>query len=73
MELSVISLDGKDGGKEAALLAAAADPEREYVEVILPRKLQAAADYADRATLWSDLGVLASTLHLLVARRAPQA
>ena len=58
---------------EAALLAAAADPEREYVEVILPRKLQAAADYADRATLWSDLGVLASTLHLLVARRAPQA
>lgn len=58
---------------EAALLAAAADPEREYVEVILPRKLQAAADYADRATLWSDLGVLAATLQLLVARRAPQA
>lgn len=56
---------------EAALLAAAADPEREYVEVILPKKLQAAADYADRATLWTDLAVLAGTLQLLVARRAP--
>lgn len=43
---------------EASLLAAAADPEREYVEVILPRKLRAAADYAARATLWTDLGVL---------------
>ena len=57
---------------EAALLAAAPDPEREYVEVILPRKLEAAADYADRATLWTDLGVLAATLQLLFARRAPQ-
>lgn len=43
---------------EASLLAAAVDPEREYVEVILPRKLRAAADYASRATLWTDLGVL---------------
>jgi lipopolysaccharide/colanic/teichoic acid biosynthesis glycosyltransferase len=58
---------------EAALLAAAADPEREYVQVILPRKLQAAAEYAERATLWTDLAVLAGTLRLLVARRAPHA
>ena len=58
---------------EATLLAAAADPEREYVEVILPRKLETAADYAARATLWSDLGVLAATLQLLLARRAPRA
>ena len=36
---------------EAALLAAAADPEREYVEVILPAKLQRSADYAEQATL----------------------
>lgn len=56
---------------EAGLLAAAADPEREYVEVILPRKLRAAADYADRASLWTDLAVLAGTLKLLVARRGP--
>jgi lipopolysaccharide/colanic/teichoic acid biosynthesis glycosyltransferase len=47
---------------ESRLLARAADPEREYVEVILPRKLQCAADYAARASLWSDLGVLWRTL-----------
>ena len=46
---------------EAARLAAAADPEREYREVILPAKLRAAADYAARATLWTDLGVLTRT------------
>ena len=56
---------------EAALLGAAADPEREYVEVILPGKLEAAADYAQRATLWSDLCVMARTLRVLVAGRVP--
>ena len=53
---------------EGELLARAADPEREYVEVILPRKLRCAADYASRATLWSDLGVLGRTLRALVTR-----
>ena len=51
---------------EAALLAAAADPEREYVEVILPAKLRHAADYAERATLATDLQVLWRTLRLLL-------
>jgi lipopolysaccharide/colanic/teichoic acid biosynthesis glycosyltransferase len=46
---------------EATRLAAAADPEHEYREVILPAKLRAAADYAAQATLWTDLGVLART------------
>ena len=50
---------------EAALLAAAADPEREYVERILPRKLQLAAAYAQRATLASDLRVIGRTLRRL--------
>ncbi len=53
---------------EDELLAAAADPEREYIEHILPRKLQAAADYAASASLWTDLQVIARTLRLLVAR-----
>lgn len=53
---------------ESALLARAADPEREYVEVILPRKLQASADYAATASLGSDLRVLWRTLGRLVAR-----
>ena len=46
---------------EAALLARAADPEREYIENILPQKLQRAADYAESASLRSDLAVLGRT------------
>ncbi|WP_353091145.1 sugar transferase [Methylibium sp.] len=51
---------------ESALLAQAADPEREYVEVLLPRKLQLAADYADRASTASDLCVLWRSVKLLL-------
>ena len=51
---------------EAALLARAADPEREYIEVILPAKLQCAVDYAARASVRTDLGVLWRTLWLLL-------
>ena len=60
-----VSLDFAD---ESALLARAADPEREYVEVMLPQKLRAAAAYAARATLWTDLRVIARTLRLLARR-----
>jgi lipopolysaccharide/colanic/teichoic acid biosynthesis glycosyltransferase len=59
------SLDFLD---EATLLAVADDPEREYIERILPVKLQRAADYARRASLRSDLGVLLKTLKRLVLR-----
>lgn len=51
---------------EAERLAAAADPEREYVEAILPAKLAAAADYADHASLATDLGVIWRTLRALI-------
>jgi lipopolysaccharide/colanic/teichoic acid biosynthesis glycosyltransferase len=51
---------------EAERLARADDPEREYVQHILPLKLQAAADYAEHATLWTDLRVLWRTLLALV-------
>jgi lipopolysaccharide/colanic/teichoic acid biosynthesis glycosyltransferase len=54
---------------EARLLARAADPEREYVEVILPKKLATAADYADRASLWTDVQVLWRTARALLASR----
>jgi lipopolysaccharide/colanic/teichoic acid biosynthesis glycosyltransferase len=53
---------------ESELLAAAADPEREYIDRILPHKLQAAVDYADRASLWTDLQVIGRTLRLLLQR-----
>jgi lipopolysaccharide/colanic/teichoic acid biosynthesis glycosyltransferase len=53
---------------EAEQLARAADPEREYIDVILPRKVQLAADYAAQASLSGDLRVLARTLRRLVLR-----
>jgi lipopolysaccharide/colanic/teichoic acid biosynthesis glycosyltransferase len=60
------SLDFLD---EAALLSAAADPEREYIEHILPIKLQRAADYAKQASLLNDLAVVGRTV-LALWRRA---
>jgi lipopolysaccharide/colanic/teichoic acid biosynthesis glycosyltransferase len=53
---------------ESALLAAAVDPEREYIEVILPAKLREAAAYARQATLASDVRVLWRTARLLLGR-----
>ena len=60
------SLDFLD---EASLLAAAADPEREYIERILPIKLQRAADYARQASLRTDVQVVWRTLRRLIAQR----
>jgi lipopolysaccharide/colanic/teichoic acid biosynthesis glycosyltransferase len=54
---------------EATRLASAADPEREYIEVILPAKLAAAAAYADRASWRTDLAVIWRTLGVLLGRR----
>ncbi len=51
--------------EEGALLARAADPEREYVEVVMPRKLAIASEYAEHATIGSDLKVLGRTLRAL--------
>ena len=51
--------------RESELLARAPDPEREYVEVVLPEKLRAAARYVDRMSLATDLRVLGATLRTL--------
>ena len=53
---------------EAEQLACSADPERTYIEDLLPRKLQLAADYAERASLATDLALLWRTLRMLLAR-----
>ena len=58
---------------EARMLAQAADPEREYIEVILPAKLQHAADYSARANLGTDIGVLVRTAWRLLGGRPPAA
>lgn len=50
---------------ESELLAASADPERTYVEQVLPEKLQLSADYIRRATVGRDLVVILQTLRLL--------
>jgi lipopolysaccharide/colanic/teichoic acid biosynthesis glycosyltransferase len=50
---------------ESALLARAADPEREYVEVVMPAKLRAAARYVDEMSLATDVRVLRATLRAL--------
>ena len=47
---------------EAELLAAAADPEREYREVVMPAKLKLSADYAASASLATDLQLILRTL-----------
>lgn len=47
---------------EAELLAAADDPEREYVEVVMLEKLKLAADYAGRASMTSDLRLILATI-----------
>ncbi|MFN9765424.1 MAG: sugar transferase [Pseudomonadota bacterium] len=54
---------------ESERLARADDPEREYVESILPRKVRRAADYAERATLATDVAVLWRTLRVLAGGR----
>jgi lipopolysaccharide/colanic/teichoic acid biosynthesis glycosyltransferase len=51
---------------ESALLARAADPEREYREVVLPAKLRLAAEYVDHASLATDLRLIGLTLKTLL-------
>jgi lipopolysaccharide/colanic/teichoic acid biosynthesis glycosyltransferase len=50
---------------ESELLARAADPEREYVEVVMPAKLRLAADYVRHASLAADLRLILATLGAL--------
>jgi lipopolysaccharide/colanic/teichoic acid biosynthesis glycosyltransferase len=54
---------------EAATLTSAADAEQNYIDNILPRKLRCQAAYAQRASLTSDLAVLARTVRVVLVRR----
>lgn len=47
---------------ESELLAQADDPEREYVEVVMPMKLRLAADYVRNASLGGDIRLILATL-----------
>jgi len=54
----VASIEFRD---ESTLLGASREPERTYVEQILPAKLRHAADYARSHTFWNDLKIMART------------
>lgn len=55
---------------ESQRLAAAADPEREYVEVVMPAKLALACGYVKAASWRTDLALLARTIRVLLTRQA---
>jgi lipopolysaccharide/colanic/teichoic acid biosynthesis glycosyltransferase len=62
-----VTLELRD--EESVLAAVPGDPERFYREQLLPAKLRSYADYLDRRSAWSDVGVLYKTaLALLVPR-----
>ncbi len=54
--------------EESAILGRAADPERAYVETILPTKLDYYVRYVRERSFWTDLRIIASTLSVLVHR-----
>jgi len=56
---------------ESELLAQAVDPEREYVEVIMPEKLRVAGNYIDHASMRSDLRLLGLTIRTVFAPVEP--
>ncbi|HEY9515153.1 MAG TPA: sugar transferase [Gemmatimonadaceae bacterium] len=53
---------------ESTELACSDDPERLYVDEIMPEKIRLNLEYAERATPWSDAMVVLSTLGLLAIR-----
>lgn len=56
---------------ESELLARASDPEREYLDVILPEKLRVSANYVDHASLAADLRVVGLTLRTVLVPQGP--
>lgn len=53
---------------ESALLARSADPERTYIEQILPAKLDYALQYMRSHTLWLDLRIIGWTVLAVLGR-----
>jgi lipopolysaccharide/colanic/teichoic acid biosynthesis glycosyltransferase len=51
---------------ENAILGRASDPERAYIETILPAKLEYYARYVRERSFWTDLRIIASTLTAIV-------
>lgn len=47
---------------EEGVLASYDDPDQAYIEIIMPDKIAINLNYAERATVWSDLAVVLRTL-----------
>lgn len=60
------SIDLRD---EAGLLSGQEDPERYYVEVLLPEKTARYVDYVRTASLLGDVKILRQTVRAVIARR----
>lgn len=58
---------------EGAVLAKADDPERFYLDVIRPRKIQLQLEYVRSRNFWSDLRIIWYTLTIVAGRRSPMA
>jgi len=55
---------------EGELLARSEDPERTYVEELMPRKLELALRYVDEQSLATDLRLILNTLRRILGTRA---
>ncbi|HEX5310171.1 sugar transferase [Aquabacterium sp.] len=55
----IASIEYRD---ESAVLARAADPERAYIEEVMPHKLALAASYVDQASVWLDIKLIFRTI-----------
>ncbi|MFO1449158.1 MAG: sugar transferase [Opitutaceae bacterium] len=55
--------------EEEALLAAADDPERFYVQTCIPQKIALNLAYAEHASVWGDIGVIFRTVGAVWLRR----
>jgi lipopolysaccharide/colanic/teichoic acid biosynthesis glycosyltransferase len=53
---------------ESDVLAQALDPHAQYLEVVMPRKLDYAMRYVDEASLWLDVKVIALTIWAIWTR-----
>lgn len=53
---------------ENDILAAAKDPDRCYIEQVMPDKLAIDLEYVDRATLWNDIRLIFSTFREIIVK-----
>ena len=53
---------------ENDILAVADDPDRCYVEKVMPDKLAIDLEYVGRATLWNDIRLIFSTFKEIIAK-----